>query len=64
MRWTAEMTMISFSHMQMLYVSAYRDHFRLAIEEDGHKKFKHCAETQVALIGHLLASFSGYMVKK
>ncbi len=39
MRWIAEMTMISFSHMQMLYTSAYRDHFRLAIEEDGHKYF-------------------------
>ncbi len=39
MRWIAEMTMISFSHMQMLYASAYRDHFRLAIEEDSHKYF-------------------------
>ena len=34
MRRIAEKTMISFSHTQMLYASAYRGHFRLAIEED------------------------------
>ncbi len=30
--------------MQMLYASAYKDYFRLAIEADGHKYFQ-CRQT-------------------
>ncbi len=63
MRRIAEMTMINFSHMQMLYASAYRDHFRLAIKEDKNGQTIVISISRYAQHLHMAKAYHSYFTK-